>query len=264
MFYSIKNCIFVSEKMVNYTKMKAKQNKQSFPFVALFSVTKENNSATTEFVGATRNLNALFFTEEFFESYPLIYRDEFGRVVGVTTEPELKGVEVTPYQEISIYNQMGEFVAFLSELEGEKKGVLEYDPVASCYWKPIDDLSQEELTLFLGAKNCAEKNSILKRFARKLYSPELIDLLLPYNKAAECASGGDLTTSPERAAEILINFGCIEDAIFADALDYAEEGEGYYFNGAYFKVAEELKGEEEGKVVIMLPIGHLTGEGGYN
>ena len=160
LFYSIKNCIFVTEKMVNYTKMKAKQNKQSFPFVALFSVTKENNSATTEFVGATRNLNALFFTEEFFESYPLIYKDEFGRVVRLTTEPELKGVEVTPYQEISIYNQMGEFIAFLSDLKGKKKGVLEYDPAASCYWKPIDDLSQEELTLFLGAKNCAEKNSI--------------------------------------------------------------------------------------------------------
>ena len=74
---------------------------------------------------------------------------------------------------------MGEFVAFLSELEGEKKGVLEYDPAASCYWKPIYDLSQEELTLFLGAKNCAEKNSILKRFAKKLYSPELIVVSIP-------------------------------------------------------------------------------------
>lgn len=197
---------------------------------------------------------------DWFESIPhlhgLYYMDEFGRYRGEVTNtdwpkfvaPECYGINKWQIDNLIIVDEYGRFRGTLSDLRAER-GTLDVSHCDSdredweIYWKPFNEISQEELIIFLSHRgDYFSHGEALKSDGRGIFDPYLVDLIFPFEKAL---TKDYITCSPERAAELLINFDCIEDAIDCGEVILSPTDEGYYFNGAYYMINPHTYQERE-------------------
>lgn len=248
-----------------------KTNKNNSETIIVFSVTNFCGKIDTNYLGLEKCYQARKRKKDFFSVdeekkiisdwfshyhhlFNLYYMDEFGRYRGDVTNteiprffaPECYGINKWQIDNLIIVDEYGRFRGTLSDLRAER-GSLD---VSYCgeenweiYWKPFNEISQEELIIFLSHRgDYFSYGEALKSYGKGIFDPYLVDLIFPFEKAL---TKDYITCSPERAAELLINFDCIEDAIDCGEVIYAPTDEGYYFNGAYYMINPHTYQERE-------------------
>ena len=252
--------------------------------IIIFSVRKRiDGEIITRFFGVETPYNKNFFPskgkktkKDWFNThlnclYGLHYMDEFGNYRGELVNlnysepvtPELLGVNKWQIDNLIIVDEIGEFRGTLSELRAER-GTLDVsyygEEEREIYWKPFCEVSQEELIYFFANSGDAIcHNEILKYYGAGLFDPHLVDLIFPIKRAFTI---NYIACSPERAAELLINFDCIQDAIDCGEVVLSPTDEGYYFNDAYYIINphsyQEHSYQERAAIKINTYLTHLS------